>query len=371
MRRREFLALLTAGATGALVGGNGHPTQAQTDAAREAGSMPTQAELDAMMQEWWETVRTDRSGEYVWDDEIKAVNALMDDVDEFPDWSLQVRGAMPRSGFEMCSHRWLDGLADVLTMLGEERHFDSPRGHCGDVPRWVQEAAMDRADAVEAWADGQVAGNMSGARVAGWLGDTNAQKVEAAHAFVELVRLGFAGGGAPLSAAAERWRWRADANPVVAAMFGHGEGLDGLLHSNCGYKIVDRLDIMIRIIGGDDSGAGDLPGVCCRRQIGMSLRDDPGRYYETLGILWGLESRLTDRDEGWLPGSKPEVADAAVRALGEVQQAGEMTPLRRWLIASMLKATKIWCEFALWDIGDASVPEYARDLPDVIAALRA
>ena len=285
MRRREFLALLTAGGDRRFVGGSARLTEAQTDVAREAGRMPTQAELDAMVQEWWETVRIDRTREDVWDDEIGAVDALMDDVDEFPEWSLQVRGAMPRSGFEMCSHRWLDGGGDALT------------------------------------------------------------------------------------ATAERWRARGDANTVLAAIFAPGEGLIGLLQNRCGYKVIDRLDILIRMIGGDDSQAGDLPGTCCRRQIGMSLRDDPARYYETLGMLWGLGARLTGRDEAWLRANKPAVAEAAARALGEVQRAGELAPLRRWLVASMLKATKIWCAFALWDAGDVELPDHARDLPDALAAL--
>ena len=70
--------------------------------------------------EWWVAplVYTWPGRERVWDEEVKAVNAMMDKIDEFPEWALQIRGAMPnRDGFEMCTHRWLDGLDHVICCL--------------------------------------------------------------------------------------------------------------------------------------------------------------------------------------------------------------------------------------------------------------
>ena len=52
-------------------------------------------------------------------------------------------------------------------------------------------------------------------------------------------------------------------------------------------------------------------------------------------------------------------------------RAGSPTPLRRWLVASLLKSTKIWCQALLNATAkyDVALPAYALDLPDVVAAI--
>ncbi len=156
----------------------------------------------------------------------------------------------------------------------------------------------------------------------------------------------------------------------LKTLFYSGEGFDFLLQNRCGFKIIDRLDIAIRVIGGDDSESPDLVAVCIG-QIRFVPRDDPARFDTTRGYLWGLDACLRGRGQEWLRANNPECAGAAIYALQGVSRAGPPTPLRRWLVASLLKSTTIWCQALLNATGryDVALPAYALDLPDVVAAI--
>lgn len=333
--------------------------------------MLSKAELDKLTHEWWETGALHVGDKYVWDEEVKAVNAMMANIDELPEWALQVRGAMPKYGFEMCAHRWLDGLDDVTAMIGAEEFRPSSAGHCGDVPGRVIDASERRAAAVQAWLEGRKATDALGVQVAGWLGEPSDEKTQAASCFVELVRACSLTIDKPgherAKALATGWRARADGNETLQFMF-QGEGFDCLLENNCGFKTVDRLDLYIRNIGGDRSQAGERHGMC-NGQLRFVLRDDPTRFDVTRGYLWGLQAYLLGRSVEWLRANKPHCAGAAIHALQGVSRAGAPTPLRRWLVASLLKSTKLWCQAMLNRMGKEEVPAYVRDLPDVVTGV--
>jgi len=327
-------------------------------------------ELEKRTRSWWETTVLDATGKYVWDEEVKAVNAMTADIDDIPEWALQIRDAMPKYGFEMCSHRWLDGLDDVIRMIGEEKFHPSQAGHCGDVPGRIPGAAEQRSAAVQRWLDG----NSPSAhdlehQVCEWLGESTSEKQEAARCFVELVRAYLMADKDEAKVLAQRWRTRAEQNEILKLMFA-GEGFDSLLDASCGFKLVDRMDLYLRLIGGDHSQAAERHGVC-NDQLRFAWRDDPERFNVTQGYLWGLQAYLLDRDEAWLRESMSNGAvGAAVHALRGVSRAGESTPLRRWLVASLLKSAKIWCQCVLNNMGEESMPAAARDLPDVVAAIK-
>jgi hypothetical protein len=331
-----------------------------------AGEKLTAEELNRLTQKWWETTVIDATGKYVWDEEIKAVNGMADDFGVFPEWALRVRDAMPKYGFEMCSHRWLDGLDNVICMIGAEDFCPSTAGTCGDVPGRVVNAAEGRAKAVQDWIDGTGTGKDGhDGRVSEWLGEQSPEKIEAATCFVELVRGFLCGTPAatdPGKTAAE-WRKRTDQNQILGDMF-DGEGFDCLLECGCGFKILDRLDVYIHMIGGDQAQAAERHGIC-NGQLRFVFRDDPERYEVTRGYLWGLHAYLAGHDEDWLRASKPECAGAALYARHGVQGVEGPTPLRRWLVASLLKSTKIWCQRALELTPDNLVPAYATDLPTI------
>ena len=338
----------------------------------ERQDRPPTEDLDTLTRKWWETSVLDATGAYVWDDEVQAVNAMTTEIQEFPAWALQVRGAMPRYGFEMCGHRWLEGLDDVLRMIGAEKFTPSSAGHCGDVPGWVVDAAGQRAAAVQNWLDGQPPSQQGLDRqVAAWLGDITPEKREAARCYVELLRSYFFRPAKPgddaTKTVVDRWQAQAGQNETVQFML-HTYGLVDSLENRCGFKTIDRLDDYICIIGGDLSQRAEVRGNC-NTQLRFVLRDDPARYTSTRGYLWGLYAYLVGRDQAWLLANKPDCAGAAIHALLGVSHMGDPTPLRRWLVASLLKSTKIWCQCALNRLREENVPAYVRDLPDVTAAL--
>ena len=340
---------------------------------RNDGQSAVTSVSDELVSRWWETSVLDATGEYVWDEEVKAVNAMMAGIEVFPEWALQIRDAMPKYGFELCSHRWLDGLDDVIRMIGAEEFFPSDAGHCGDIPGRVVDAAIQRTTAVQRWLEGgdPTTRELDG-QVTEWLGEPTPEKREAATCFVELIRAHFLMAQKPADDEAKpltaQWRARADQNEILKLMF-EGEGFDGLLENRCGFKVMDRLDLYMRIIGGDHSQAGERHGVC-NDQLRFVLRDDPARFDTTRGYLWGWQAYLLDHDEEWLQGNRSECAGAAIYALQGISRAGGPNPLRRWLVASLLKSSKIWCQCMLNNVGEDKVPTYARDLPDVVAAIK-
>jgi|GEM_PF-159217 len=326
--------------------------------------------VERLTRKCWETAVLDATGEYVLDEEAEAVNAMTAGIAEYPEWALQVRDAMPKYGFEMCSHRWLDGLDDVMRMIGKEEHFSSTAGHCGDVPGRIVDAAEQRAAAVQAWIEGRHSDESNlHKQVAQYLGDPTREKREAAACFVELVRAFFLEPDERAAELAKGWRTRAENNEILKVMF-KGEGFDNLLQNICGFKIVDRLDLYIRVIGGDRLEARERRGVC-NDQLRFVLRDDPARFEVTRGYLWGLQAYLLGRNAEWLRSSKPECAGAAIHALRTVSRAGAPTPLRHWLVASLLKSTKIWCQCMLNRMAKAEPQADVGDLPNVLDALKA
>ena len=366
--RRSFLTWMSGCAAATALAG----CEQKKAVTQEKGKY-AMANLDKLTKEWWECPGLKAAGKVVWDDEVKAVNAMTKNIGEIPEWALQVRSAMPKYGFEMCSHRWLDGLDDVIQMIGEEEFRPSTAGHCGDIPGRVVNAAGQRAAAVQQWLDRKTRkDNALDQQVAKQLGKTTPEKKEAAACFVEMVRAYFfmtqKPGTEETKALAKQWRSRADRNPTLKVMF-EGEGLDGLLENRCGFKVIDRLDLYIRIIGGNRSRAGERHGGCIA-QTRFTFRDDPARFDTTRGILCGLDAYLRNRDDTWLRANKPDCVGAAIHARQGVSQPGTPTPLRRWLVASFLKTGKLWCQCVVNRIGKDKAPAYALDLPNVKEAIQ-
>ena len=100
-------------------------------------------ERQAIPESWWDACLPDGA----WDDEVQTVNRMMDEIDDVPEWAMRARGAMPKWGFEMCAHRWLDGLDHVVGIIARAEYAASEAGHCGDVPTAITQAADRRADA--------------------------------------------------------------------------------------------------------------------------------------------------------------------------------------------------------------------------------
>jgi hypothetical protein len=288
---------------------------------------------------------------------------------QIPGWAQEVAANLPDDGFEICAHRWLDGLDDAMAAIGREEYRPSPAGRCGvDVPGWVHDGAERRVRALERWlAEAPDPNDTLGRRVAAWLGPRTGLKEEAACCFVEVVRAFFFCSSEVAESVAARWRQRAPANPVLQRLF-YGEGLDRGLQHRCGFQSLYRLDLFVRVIGGDDLPLAETRWFC-NTQLRHVLRDDSRRYYTTLGYVWGLYAYLAGHDERWVREHHPDVAGAALFALHSVSQAGPATPVRRWLVASLLSPTKYFCRRALTFAGRTNAPAYAEQMPDLLVLL--
>ncbi len=327
-------------------------------------------EVDELTGAWWESLaEAQRTNEETQKAEAELLDAMEAELGEIPEWARQVRAAMPDWGFEICSHRWLEGLDEAMGMIADGEFREATAGRCGDVPSAVAEEAERLALDVERWAGAsETAGEPLDGQVAEWLGQPTPEKQEAARCFVELVCAAFFRPEEEMKALSARWRKRVAADGILERLF-YGDGLDGGLASRCGFQTIRRLSIYLRIIGGDDSQLEETRWFC-NTQMRHVLRDDPPRLYTTLGYLWGWQAYLLGRDEGWLRKNKPEVAGAAIYALQAVSRAGPPTPLRRWLLASLLSTTRFWYQRGLNFAGADSTPSFARDLPGLSAALR-
>ena len=326
--------------------------------------------VDELASAWWESLaEAQTANEEAQKAEAKLLQAMEADIGEIPEWARHVRVAMPDWGFEPCAHRWLEGLDRLIGIIGAEQFRMTRAGRCGDVPGSVADQAERVALAAQRWVDAaQEAAQPLDKQVAEWLGEPTPEKHEAARCFVELVRAAFFRPREEMKAVAEQWRKQVTADGILERVF-YGDGLDGGLESRCGFETIRRLTVYLRIIGGDDSQLEETRWFC-NTQMRYVLRDDPPRLYTTLGYLWGWQAYLLGRDEGWLRENKPEVAGAAIYALQGISRAGPPTPLRRWLVASLLSSTKFWYQRGLNFAGADSAPAFTRDVPDLAAALR-
>lgn len=317
-------------------------------------------EVRRLVPGWWETACLDGDGGDKEQAEVGAVNGMMEAIEEFPGWTVEVREGMPKYGFEMCGHRWLSGLDDCLRQIGSGMAYPSMAGRCGDVPGVVFASALGRAELLRRWAEGEATADLPlGERYAQWLGEPTPDKAEAARTLAELVSLG-------KGRSTEEWAYSLrdrEMGPVLRTLIE-----DGLLHdlpsSWCGFRFVERMDGMVRAIGGDTDGLV-YARRGCNTQLSLVHREDPCRYEITRGYLWGLHAALCGRDEAWLIEAKPSCAPAARHALRSVAPCPAPPEVACWLIASMLVATKLWCQTTLSRTPAEEIPAHWEDLPDV------
>ncbi len=295
------------------------------------------------------------------DVERQALAVAKNAVGPIPDWAAQLGAAMPDWGFEICAHRWLDGLDEALGMIERAEFHPTRLGRCGDIPTAVFWAAEQRVQAVERWLDARPQQDELARRVCAWLGEPTPDKREAARCFVELVWSWLFESEELGRAAAERWRQAKDGNEMLARLF-YGDGIAGGLQNACGFQTINRLDIYLRMIGGDDSQLGETRWVC-NTALRFALRDDPPRLPVTLGYLWGLYAYLAGRDAQWLRQDKPQVAGAAVHVLQHLSCSSAPQPVGRWLAASLLATTRFWYRRALSFVAEDEIPEYLKDVP--------
>jgi hypothetical protein len=272
---------------------------------------------DKRIAEWWEAPGID--GREAFDEEILYLNSLTEEI-SLPRWAILVRDRMPRWGFEPCAHRFLEGLEQILHMIGVGRVW--PRfGGCGDVPFAVQRSVRNFGRALVQWAE---AGNGSGAPVAS-LGTHTAERAEAARAMGEIV-LQIGQGAAALDATLDQWAERARFSPTRALVNGDEAPLSVVAQYSCAYTLLWNLDRLAHSIGN-----GEPPSaLVCVPSLLVAPKLDPGRILTLREIGEALAH--------WLQEKPPQSSfEERVHAL-----VGPRDEVRRWLVASLYKTLKLW-----------------------------
>ncbi len=110
--------------------------------------------VDEITDKWWGSLaKEQQANAAVRKAEAERLDAMRATLDAVPMWARRLVKASPDWGFEICSHRWLDGLDQILEIFGNEKFQGPLLGRCGDVPGRVLAQAEDYATVV----DGQVA----------------------------------------------------------------------------------------------------------------------------------------------------------------------------------------------------------------------
>lgn len=267
--------------------------------------------------EWWEAPGID--GREAFDEEILFLNSQLDEL-ALPRWAILVRDRMPRWGFEPCAHRFLDGLEQVLHMIGSGRVC--PRfGGCGDLPLAVQRELEELGDALLRWAEN----GGSPPSVNGLPPVPDPEQAEAARAVGEVSReLG--NGPAALDALLERWAEGAQFPLAQALVADEDAPLALLARHPCAYTLRWNVDRLVRSIGD-----GEVPRVLvCLPALRAAPELDPGRIPAVRRVAEALAR--------WLEGLPPRSPlEARVHGL-----VGPKEPVRTWLVASLYKTLKLW-----------------------------
>ncbi|MCS7217150.1 MAG: hypothetical protein NZ924_05720 [Candidatus Bipolaricaulota bacterium] len=266
--------------------------------------------------EWWEAPGVE--GREAFDEEIVYLNERAESLG-LPRWAVRVRDLMPRWGFEPCSHRFFDGLEQVMAMIGAGK--PGPRlGGCGDVPLAVHLRLHALGREFLAWAGGREARELGPL-----LGARTPAKAEAARAVGEALTA-FGRGWVATDAVLEAWAERA-AHPLTRRLLdGEEAPLPKLLRCACAYNVLGNVRRLAQGLG-----AAQTPDI---RVCQAALAELPQAAPERLEQLWAVLQALVR----WLKREPPQdTVQAHLYAL-----LGEHDPVREWLVASLYKSLKLW-----------------------------
>ncbi|HEU69071.1 MAG TPA: hypothetical protein ENN53_07705 [Candidatus Acetothermia bacterium] len=267
--------------------------------------------------EWWEAPGID--GREAFDEEVLYLNSLVEEI-SLPRWAILVRDRMPRWGFEPCSHRFLEGLEQVLAMIGAGRV--GPRcGGCGDLPLPVQRKLDLVGRAFVRWAeDGRGGGSLGKL-----LGTRTPERAEAARAVGEVI-LAIGEGAAVVDATLDQWAERA-ASPLVRSLVDNEESpLTLLAQHPCAYTLLWNMDRLAHSIGNGEPSSV----LVCIPALRVAPKLDPERLPTLRAIGEALARWLQEQPAG-------TGLDRRAYAL-----IGPHDPVRRWLVASLYKTLKLW-----------------------------
>jgi hypothetical protein len=280
--------------------------------------------------------------------DLDTAEALKADIQQLPPWAEQISQAMPDWGFEIHCMRWLEKLDSLLYAIRDATVYPTFLGTYDDTPGYLLDGIEQKSVAVQRWLERATLTEDAFVHyVFQTLGDHTAQKDEAARCFVAITRA-FVEDQNPegeVKKLGKTWRAKTNENGILKYMFA-GDGLDQGLFGGSSYWLLHRLNVIIRLIGGDASDIQDITG-SGNYELRNVLRDAPLRMHVTLGYLWGIHAYLNGREVEWLRKEKPNLAGAAIFAYTCLARSTAERAVARWLAARLFVTTRFWYQRAL------------------------
>lgn len=270
---------------------------------------------ESRLLEWWEAPGID--GREAFDEEILYLNSAIETIN-LPRWAVLVRDLMPRWGFEPCSHRFFEGLEQVMGMIGAGRAC-SRLGDCGDVPLSTRRQLTILGGEFLSWAQGE------SREVQGWLREGTPARREAAQALGEAL-LSLNQGRVALDETLEVWSERARFPLTQALLDGDDAPLPKLLRHPCSYNLLNNVENLAQALAQDEIG----PVAVC----GEALCQLPHLAPQRLSLLWDTLEGLGQ----WLQNLPPRDGfQSHIYSL-----LGPRDEVRTWLVSSLYKSLKLW-----------------------------
>jgi hypothetical protein len=294
-------------------------------------------------------------------------DALKHEITIIPEWADQIYKSMPDWGFEIHCMRWLEGLDALLGAIRNAAPQSSTFGTYDDMPGFLLDAIEQKAVAVQRWLDRlPLTEDAFTHYVYQTLGEHTPQKEDAARCFVAITRA-FVEDQDPdgeVKRLGRTWRAKMNDNGLLKYMF-TGDGLDYGLFGGASYWVLHRLNVVIRLIGGDASDLQDITS-SGNYELRNVLRDAPMRMNVTLGYLWGMFAYLQGYDAAWLRTQKTPLAGAAIFARNNLFHSKADPAVVRWLAAVLLVRTRFWYRRALIFASQKQhVTPHYLDIPDL------
>lgn len=299
--------------------------------------------------------------------DFEIAEALQKEISEIPPWAEQVHQSMPDWGFEIHCMRWLEKLDAQLFSIRDATYYPTFFGTYDDTPGYLLDGIEQKAVAVQRWLDrAPLTEDAFTHYVYQTIGEHTTQKDEAARCFVAITRA-FVADQNPegeVKKLGKVWRAKTNDNGILKYMF-TGDGLDHGMFGGSSYWLLHRLNVIIRLIGGDASDIQDITG-SGNYELRNVLRDSPMRMNVTLGYLWGIYAYLHGREADWLRKEKPNLAGAAIHARNSLSNSRAEPPVVRWLGATLLVTVRFWYQRALvFAAQKQRVPAHFMDIPNL------
>ncbi len=207
--------------------------------------------------------------EYVYPDSInKKLDQLISETGTLPEWAHNLACAMPNWGFEPCSHRWADGLDEILYSIKESKYIRTMAGHCGDVPTSIYNGVITMLSEAEC-------------------GTSDGKQKACFGALKELFEA--------RQISHDKMKECYQNNHVVFSEFFRGNNAESLIttgiSSSCGFKVPSIIETLIQHVSTKDVQVGPAE-YNCLASFRYATDSEWERIGALIGIMRGLKSFL-------------------------------------------------------------------------------